>query len=239
VIPKRAEPQKWWTKNPTLPVQNEDTLVFNNASYLISDRGGTPTPTSDRVSHNVTLPRDLFGVFGDASEEALANGTFDLRPVPGSMLIDAGRLVPTATQPYHGGAPDVGAYEAEGERWVAGADWNDEPLGIQFIVRLEPPGTHRSIPLPGRLLKSGVSGKGMRALQKLYDTLWAENDRASVRAKAIALRERYPEGSSERAEHHAIVARLHSEVWLLLRDRGSEVLGDEDRAAFAEAVGIR
>ena len=119
VIPKRAEPQKWWTPNPTLPVQNEDTLVFNNASYLLSDRGGTPTPTSDRVFQNVTLPRDLSSVFGDASDEALANGTFDLRPIPGSPLIDAGRLAPGMTQPYHGKAPDVGAYEAEGD---AGAE---------------------------------------------------------------------------------------------------------------------
>ncbi|MBL7041240.1 MAG: right-handed parallel beta-helix repeat-containing protein [Pirellulaceae bacterium] len=268
VIPKRAEPKKWWTRQPTLPVQNEDTLVFNNAAYLIADRGGTPTPASDRVSHNVILPRDLLGVFAGASDEALASGTFDLRPAPGSPLIDAGRLAPSVGREpdsrsavgqasslpsavnsqagslrhgagYHGKAPDVGAYEAGGERWVAGADWQDEPIGVQMVVRLEPPRTHHSIPLPTPLYKSGISAKGLRKLQKLYDELWTEDDRVSARQKAIALRERYPENSPERNKHHAIVAKLHREVWLLLRDRGSEVLTDEDRAAFEKTMGVK
>lgn len=274
IIPKRAEPKKWWTRHPTLPVQNEDTLVFNNAAYLIADRGGTPIPPSDRVSHNVILGgrkettssavpspsgrgqgeglekdrgvvssqsanRDLAGVFVDATAEALANGTFDLRPAPGSPLIDAGCTVPDITNEYNGKAPDAGAYEAGGERWVAGADWQDEPIGVQMVVRLEPPRTHHSIPLPKRLYESGISAKGLRTLQKLYDELWAEGDRASVRQKAIALRERYPENSLEHKQHHAIVAKLHREVWLLLRDRGSDALNDDDRAVFEKTMGVK
>ena len=277
IIAKRAEPQKWWTRHPTLPVQNEDTLVFNNAAYLIADRGGTPIPESDRVSHNVILHGGFQGVFVNASQEALANGTFDLRPAPGSPLIDAGRQVPNInrdadrnsavgqasslpfvassqagsllhsteadaarlTKQYHGKAPDAGAYESGGERWVAGADWQDEPIGVQMVVRLEPPRTHHSIPLPKRLYESGISPKGLRALQKLYDELWAEDGRASTRAKAIALRERYPENSPEHKQHHAVVAKLHREVWLLLRNRGSDVLGDEGRAAFENRMGVK
>jgi len=239
IISKRAEPQKWWTRNPTLPVQNEDTLVFNNAAYLIADRGGTPTPAGDRVSHNVVLHGGFQGVFVNASQEALTNGTFDLRPAPSSPLIDAGRQVPDITNDYRGKAPDVGAYEAGGKRWVAGADWQDDPIDVRLVVRLEPPRTHHSIPLPKRLYENGISARGLRKLQGLYDQLWAENDRASARAKAIALRERYPENSPERKEHHAIVAKLHREVWLLLRDRGSEVLIGEDRAAFAKSMGVK
>jgi hypothetical protein len=239
VIPKRAEPKKWWTRHPTLPVQNEDTLVFNNAAYLIADRGGTPIPASDQVSHNVILRNSLEVVFADASQQSLASGTFDLRPAPGSPLIDAGRIVPGITNEYHGKAPDVGAYEAGGERWVAGADWQDEPIGVQLVVRLEPPRTHHSVPLPARLYDSGISAKGLRKLQKVYDELWAGDDRASARAKAIALRERFPKNSPEHKEHHAIVAKLHREVWLLLRDRGSKVLGDEDRVAFEKTMGVK
>jgi hypothetical protein len=220
-------------------VQNEDTLVFNNAAYLIADRGGTPIPASDRVSHNVILPRSLQGVFTDASQEALTNGTFDLRPAPGSLLIDAGRIEPDITKDQHGNPPDVGAYEAGGKRWVAGADWQDEPLGIKFVVRLELPRKHHSIRLPTRLYESGISAKGLRALQKLYDELWAENDRAATRQKAILLRERYPENTPERKQHHAIVAKLHREVWLLLRDCGSKVLSSEDRSAFERMMGIK
>ena len=237
VIPKRAEPKKWWTRHPTLAVQNEDTLVFNNAAYSIADRGGTAIPASDRVSHNVTLPRDLCGVFADASDEALGNGTFDLRPAPDSPLIDAGRLMPNITEGYLGQAPDAGAYEAKGERWVAGADWQDEPIGVQLVVRLEPPRPKYRVPLPKPLHNSGISAEGLRRLQTLYDKLWAEEDRASVRQKAIALRERYPKNSPEYKKHHAIVAQLHREVWSLLRDRAGKVLGEMDRAAFQKTMG--
>ena len=76
-------------------------------------------------------------------------------------------------------------------------------------------------------------------LQELYDQFWAEDDRASLRGKAIALRERYPENSREREEQHAIVVRLHREVWLLLRDHGSKVLGDVDRVAFGATMGSK
>ena len=239
VIPQRAEPKKWWTRNPTLSVQNEDTLVFNNAAYLIGDRGNTPIPPSDHVSHNVILPRDLSGIFANASQEALANGTFDLRPAPSSALIDAGRLMPGVTQEYQGKAPDAGAYESGGELWVAGADWQDDAIGIQMIVRLEPPRTRHSVPLPKPLFESGISASGLRKLQELYDELWAEDDRASVRQKAIAQRERYPKNSPEYKEHHAIVAKLHHEVSLLLRTRGSNVLPPEDLAVFKKTLGIK
>ncbi len=238
VIPKRAEPKKWWTTHPPLPMQNEDTLVLNNTAYLVADRGGTPTPESDRVSHNVILPRNLADVFASATNKALTNRTFDLRPAPDSALIDTGRFVAEIKNKFHGKAPDVGAYEAGGERWVAGADWRDEPIGVQLVVRLEPPRKHH-IPLPARLYESGISAKGLRSLQELHDKLWAEGDRASARAKAIALRERYPENSPEHKKHQAIVATLHRETWLLLRDRGSEVLGNADRATFKKAMGIK
>jgi hypothetical protein len=56
------------------------------------------------------------------------------------------------------------------------------------VVRLEPPRTHHSVPLPKPLYESGISAKGLRSLQQLYDQLWAEDDRAAARQKAIALR---------------------------------------------------
>ena len=232
VIPKRAEPKKWWTKNPTLPVQNEDTLVFNNAAFQISDRGGTPIGVSDLVSHNVILQQGRENVFSEASEEAFSKGTFDLRPARRSPLIDAGRPIPDVETDHRGKAPDAGAYEAGGERWIAGADWEDEPIRVSMVVRLEPPRRHLSVPLPSRLQESGISPRGIQSLQTLYDKIWAEDGRATRRAKAIALRERFREGSREHGEHHAEVSALHREVWLLLRDRGSEVLEREDRKVF-------
>ncbi len=239
VIPKRAEPKKWWTRQPTLAVQNVDTRVFNNAAYLIADRGGTTIPEGDQVSHNVVLPHDLSGVFIDATPESLANGTFDLRPAPGSPLIDVGSKVSGITEPYNGEAPDAGAYEAGRTGWVAGADWQDEPIGVQLVVRLDAARSRYNIPLPSRLYESGISAKGIRQLQKLYNKLWAEDDRGSARARAIALRERFPDSSPQYGRQHAIVAELHRKVWLLLRDHGGEVLGDADRATFEKTLGHR
>ncbi|MAG92968.1 MAG: hypothetical protein CMJ48_04375 [Planctomycetaceae bacterium] len=236
IIPKRAEPKKWWTPNPTLSVQNEETWVFNNAAFLVADRGGTPTSPSDRVSHNVILPRNLRRVFANANEKALAAGAFDLRPASGSPLIDSGRQVPGLAARFHGRTPDVGAYEAGGERWTAGADWKDEPIGVEFVVRLEPPHKHPSIPLPKSLQDSGISAKGMRQLQKLYDKLWEEGDRLSARKKAISLRERYPENSPEHKQNHAIVAKLHTEVRALLHQQGSNLLSGQDLAAFKKVM---
>ncbi len=236
VIPKRAEPQKWWTPNPTLPVQNKDSLVFNNASYLLADRGGNPIHAGKLVSHNVILPRDLTAVFVNAGEKALAAGSFDLRPTPGSPLIDAGRPEPGLTKTFHGAAPDAGAYEAGAERWMAGADWSDEPPVVPFVVNVETPRKHTPVPLPSRLQACGISAKGMRALVKLHDRLWEEGDRISVRAKAIALREQHPKESPEYRKNHAIVARLHGEVGRALREQGRQVLTGADLAAFKKVA---
>ncbi len=44
-------------------------------------------------------------------------------PAANSYLIDAGMVIAGITDGYMGDAPDVGAYEYEGEQWMAGADW--------------------------------------------------------------------------------------------------------------------
>lgn len=46
-------------------------------------------------------------------------------PVAGSAAIDAGIEIPGITDGFRGNAPDLGAYEAGGPRWSAGADWQD------------------------------------------------------------------------------------------------------------------
>ena len=49
--------------------------------------------------------------------------SFDFRPAADSVLIDAGIEIPGYTDGFSGEAPDIGAYEAGGERWVPGANW--------------------------------------------------------------------------------------------------------------------
>ena len=239
VIPKRPEPKKWWTRNPTLAVQNVDTIVCNNAAFLVGDRGSNPLAQTDKVSHNVMLSADLSAIFVDASAAAMSRCTFDLRPKPGSPLIDAGRRVPGVELGYKGRSPDAGAYESGEERWRAGADWRDEPIEPELVVKLEAPGRHSSVPLPQRLPKAGISEDGLAALHELYDKLWAKGGRVDTRRRAIGRREQHKKGSAEWKKHHAVVAKLHRDMWMELRDKGLEVLAGDDVAAFKKAMGIK
>jgi hypothetical protein len=45
----------------------------------------------------------------------------------GSPLIDKGVIVPGYVETFNGAAPDKGAYEFGEARWVAGADWKEQP----------------------------------------------------------------------------------------------------------------
>ena len=48
----------------------------------------------------------------------------DFRPRKGSPLVDAGRTLPGYNDGFEGRAPDIGAYEYGGERWVPGVNWD-------------------------------------------------------------------------------------------------------------------
>ncbi len=139
VIPKAAEPDKWWTKYKRLQIQNVDSLIFNNASYLIGARKNreVPLPPSNNIFANITLPKNLSSVFVNANSKALLDGSFDLRPKTGSILIDAGKKISGVTGPYLGKSPDVGAYEAGGKKWRAGADWQPGNVPWKMRIKLE------------------------------------------------------------------------------------------------------
>jgi hypothetical protein len=47
-------------------------------------------------------------------------------PAEGSPLIDAGRPIAGFSDAYHGKAPDIGAYEYGGPRWVPGIRWDPQ-----------------------------------------------------------------------------------------------------------------
>jgi len=106
------EPKKWWRKqHPLLEVQNAHSTLFNNAALTITGNNrGAPFPAGKNVSHNYQ-ERDL----------RLADpARLDFRPRADSPLVDAGREVPGITDGFVGKAPDIGAYEFGGERWVPG-----------------------------------------------------------------------------------------------------------------------
>lgn len=237
VIAKRPEPKKWWTQWETLKVQNEDSLVCNNASYLVAGRAG-PLPETDKVFANVTLPKDLGTVFVNASPEALRSGTFDLRPKQGSCLIDAGRVVPGVTGPFEGQTPDAGAYEFGGENWRAGADWQSEPIPWTMVVELDPP-TIGELPLPLSVREAGISSSGLRKLSMLQYELWEENGRIQKRREIIAERQKTEKDSEEYQRLTKLIAPLHGQVNNGLKSRGPALLEGSDRLAFECAMGLK
>ena len=59
---------------------------------------------------------------------------YDFRPIQGSSLIDAGIIVQNISENYNGSAPDLGAYEYNGDYWVPGISWDlESTFGTSFI----------------------------------------------------------------------------------------------------------
>jgi len=113
-----SEPEKWWRNQfPLLKVQNAHSEIFNNAARTITaDNNGKTFPEGKNVGNN----------FKGSFLKLVNPRNFDFRPRPGSPLIDAGRIIPGFTDGYRGKAPDIGAYEYGGERWLAGITWAEE-----------------------------------------------------------------------------------------------------------------
>jgi len=116
LAPSRAEPFKSFrpSQHPhLLDKQNANTHIANNAAPVIS---GTfkwqkeQVPPLGRTEHNYR-----------GNEAKLTDPAgLDFSPRPGSVLIDAGRPIEGITDGFLGGAPDIGAYESGGPRWLPG-----------------------------------------------------------------------------------------------------------------------
>jgi len=117
-LPSCIEPYKPWAKQYPLRIQNtkQGTQVFNTVARF--DLG---FPCSCHNSSFLHLP--------GGNQTAIFNGTnlklqdpthMDFRPAQDSPLVDAGIEVPPYTNGFVGKAPDIGAYEYGGDRWIAG-----------------------------------------------------------------------------------------------------------------------
>jgi hypothetical protein len=116
-------------------------LVCNNTVTQVDQAFGTytyasytPTMKGTRVLNNLVNaafdPADTRSfVQGELGPELGRNapGAVDQDgvPVAGSMAVDAGVAIEGITDGFGGAAPDLGAYEQGGQRWLAGADWTD------------------------------------------------------------------------------------------------------------------
>ena len=144
LAPSRAEPFKPFrpSQHPhLLDKQNANTTIANNYARVIS---GTfswqkqPGPPLGRVENS----------YRQADPMLVDPAGRDFRPLAGSPLIDAGRVLAPVTDGYRGDAPDIGAYESSGEHWLPGcrnALWLSAPqkqadgtIGVRMALRMPP-----------------------------------------------------------------------------------------------------
>ena len=119
-----AEPVKIWAVRwPQLLKQNQWSTVINNLSRNITSKHllDSQRINSERIHHNLR-GQDVRSLLKDPAH-------YDFRLADGSAGIDAGVILPGFTDGFKGSAPDLGAYESGGKRWVAGADWK-ESFGV-------------------------------------------------------------------------------------------------------------
>ncbi len=106
------EPDKWWQKwVKAYEHQNEDSLLVNNCAPVIA---------SVRRRRDPGLPGDHSNNYTGGAPKLANPAALDFRPRADSPLVDAGRAVEGVTAPFKGKAPDIGAYEFGGERWLPG-----------------------------------------------------------------------------------------------------------------------
>ena len=227
-IPTRQEPKKWWTKHEILPVQNANSLFFNNYCEEVTYRY-KPVPQNQGISHNVTYDgkTPYTDVLTKVDARALKSGQPDPRPREGSCIIDQGKVVEGLTDGYTGKAPDVGAYEYGKPLWRAGALRtvpSDIVLPVEAEVarswKLEQSG-RPSVPIPRKLIDSKLSSDSKKKLQSLYDSCWTPDE---LERRRVAIQLRGEEGSAEYARHHPVVAELHARAHQRLVDRVATVL---------------
>lgn len=120
IFDKMAEPIKVWAVQwPQLQRQNHWSEAVNNISRNLvgSHKLDDQLADSERIHHNLR-GQDAKAFLKDPAK-------FDFRPLAGSPLIDAGVAIAGYTDGFKGKAPDLGAYEADAEPWVAGANWQE------------------------------------------------------------------------------------------------------------------
>jgi len=145
-IPTEPEPKKWWTRFPTLPVQNPNSRMFNNAAAVAWWRD-KPLPDQSRVVGNVfgaqIARRGIGNDYMPASNAAwfVDCDALDFRPGPKSPLIGAGKAVEPpsgAKQPAARGDiaqnPDAGAYQRNEPYWIPGAAWVDADIDLPAAI---------------------------------------------------------------------------------------------------------
>jgi hypothetical protein len=129
LLRSRPEPKKPWRRQwPLLKRQHANSEASNNCARKIgAGQWGPPPPLSCKGGNNYSGRTPML-----VDPEKL-----DFRPRKGSPLIDAGRKIPGFTDGFKGEAPDIGAYEFGGEKWVPGVTWPTEAVRRRLYRELQ------------------------------------------------------------------------------------------------------
>ncbi|MEA3367354.1 MAG: right-handed parallel beta-helix repeat-containing protein, partial [Planctomycetota bacterium] len=126
---KSFRPRQW---DHLLEQQNAHSEAFNNYAPVLTGqmpheirRAKKLEPPAGALSHNYRPPEPMLLdakalTFRDDPALLADPARLDFRPRAGSPLVDAGREITGITDGYVGKAPDIGAYESGGKRWVPG-----------------------------------------------------------------------------------------------------------------------
>ena len=238
IIPTRPEPEKWWAKAEFLEVQNMNSVFCNNLVESIVYRND-PLPDGHSISHNVELAGSpvlaAFLEAVDARDFARAGG------LVAGLIRDSGRFVEGVDIPFTGQKPDSGAYQLDGDIWIAGADWSPPGLGFELQVNAEvarswqlPVSSSTTpVPLPGIIRESQLSPASLKKLQALFDTCWSAEE-VRVRREAIRERNALSDDSPEYRKYQGEVSRLHQQANDRLKKRAGEVLAGSELNRFHE-----
>ena len=106
------------------PFRNQYPRIMQNAHSQVFNTVANSSKATCECSGNTPPGGNLTGIYRKA-ETAEQLGLMDVsnhdyRPKASSPLVDAGVVFPPYTDGFLGKAPDIGAYEFGGERWVAG-----------------------------------------------------------------------------------------------------------------------
>lgn len=150
--------------------------VWNNLGFK-----GEWEPQSDKKNNLIAQNTDFNNI---------ADGKFNL--MNGASAIDKGIEITGITDGFKGAAPDVGAYEYNGELWLAGIDWNP---------KLGP--ANRCYNLPGEDCESSVLST---------DDLSYENDLVRLFPNPVDEVLKIQMGFTERAKNVIIYSLLGEEL---------------------------
>ena len=114
--------------NMSSPPVFDGMIAAHNRLYLATVDGRIVCFAEERTTVRSCRPyqfkKDLSHSYTEPDLQLLDIENYDLRPKPGSPLVDGGEHIPGFTDGFKGKAPDIGAYKHCGKHWIPGITWN-------------------------------------------------------------------------------------------------------------------